>query len=310
MGFHMEEDFVVGGTIDNRTKGRTLLKIHFANHTSSLVTLQGNPCRDLAGSLWSFKNPHARMDEKPGEQCFFIPALCEGVVGRISYTIKRKVPILPPNEHYDLLFDPTKDDPPTKIAPVLELEWFSQKYKQVEIDCQQMTLELVEMAWSLSPEEAAADEAALNQIRSQFNPNGDDDDDWTTGFDENLELIEEYIDDEPEPHELEELCFLLVQEFIINTADGSDEKQELHNILKLQEQIAGAFSHHNHDGEFDDIPATIRLLTALLPLIDRTAQTAKFIAETTEQNLLHLKQGIISLRRDLLDELADPNPDQ
>lgn len=138
MGFHLEEEFIANGFIDNRVKGCTLIRINFTNPTSSLITLQGNPCHDLAGSQWAFRNPHAVMDDLPGEQRFFVPALCEGAVGRISHTQKREVPILPPDEHYDRLFDPDMDDPPTKIAPVLELEWFSQKYKQVEIDCSQI----------------------------------------------------------------------------------------------------------------------------------------------------------------------------
>lgn len=297
MGFHLEEEAIFDGSIDNRIKGRTLLRFNFTNHTSSLVTLQGNPCRDLAGSLWSFRNPHARMEEQPGAQYFFIPALCEGAVGRISYSKRRELPVLPPDEHYDRLFDDQQEDPPTRIAPVLELEWFSQEFKQVEIDCELMTLELVEMAWSLSAEEAKEGEAAIKQSRAETVHEGDD---WTTGFAEDMELMEEYIGDEPEPHEIEELCFIIVQEFVINTADGSEEKQELHtNLLKLQEQIGGAFIHLDDEGEFDDIPATVRLLTAVLPLLDRTAESARYLAETTYENLLSLKEGIITLRKDL-----------
>jgi hypothetical protein len=298
MGFHLEEEAIFDGSIDNRIKGRTLLRINFTNHTSSLVTLQGNPCRDLAGSLWTFRNPHAVMDEQPGAPYYFIPALCEGAVGRITYSRKREVPVLPPAEHYDRLFDDEQEDPPTRIAPVLELEWFSQKFKQVEIDCELMTLELVEMAWSLSPEEAAEGEATVKETRDEMlNESGD----WTNSFEDDLELIEEYLGDDPEPHELEELCFIIVQEFVINTADGSPEKQELHtHLLKLQEQIAGAFIHLDHDGEFGDIPATIRLLNAVLPLIDRTVECARFLAETTHEHLLELSHGIIALR----DELA------
>lgn len=297
MGFHLEEDAIIDGSIDNRIKGRTILRFNFTNHTSSLVTLQGNPCRDLAGSLWTFSNPDAEMHEKPGEQCYFIPALCEGAVGRISYSKKFRVRVLPPDEHFDRLFDNEKKDPPTKIAPVLEIEWFSQKFKQVEIDCEVMTLELVEMAWSLSPEEAAAGEIAVKQSRAET---VHDDDDWEAGFEEDMELIEEYLDEDPEPHELEELCFLIVQEFVINTADGSGDKEELHsNLLKLQEQIAGAFIYLNDEGEFDDIPATIRLLTAVLPLIERTAESARYLAASTYENLLNLKDGISLLRKEL-----------
>jgi hypothetical protein len=297
MAFHLEEEAIFDGSIDNRIKGRTILRFNFTNHTSSLVTLQGNPCRDLAGSLWSFRNPHARMEENPGEQCIFIPALCEGAVGRISYSKRRRVPILPPEEHYDRLFDSEQEDPPTMVAPVLEMEWFSQKFKQVEIECELMTLELVEMAWSLTPEEAAEGEAAVEQARAET---VHDDDDWAKGFEQDMELIEEYVGDDPEPHELEELCFLIVQEFVIHTADGSEEKQELHNnLLKLQEQIGDAFIHLDDEGGFDDIPATIRLLAGVLPLIDRTADSARYLAETTYENLLNLKEGIIALRKEL-----------
>lgn len=297
MGFHLEEAAIFDGSIDNRIKGRTLLRFNFTNHTSSLVTLQGNPCRDLAGSLWSFTNPHARMDEQPSAPHFFIPALCEGAVGRISYSKRCAVPILPPDEHYDRLFDSEKEDPLTNIAPVLELEWFSQKFKQVEIDCELMTLELIEMAWSLTAEEAAVGEAAIKQSRAETVHEGDD---WAAGFAEDMELIEEYVGEDPEPHEIEELCFIILQDFVNNTADGSEEKQELHtNLLKLQEQIGGAFIHLDYEGGFDDVPATIRLLNAVIPLLDRTAESARYHAETTHEFLLHLKEGIISLRKEL-----------
>ncbi|MEP2777650.1 MAG: hypothetical protein ABJQ29_09070 [Luteolibacter sp.] len=297
MGFHYEEECVADGIIDNRIKGRTILKINFTNRTSSLITLQGNPCRDLAGSLWRFRNPHARMDEIPGEPCFFIPALCEGIIGRVSYTKKREVPILPPDEHYERLFDDDQEDPPTRIAPVLELEWFSQKYQQVEIDCELMTLELVELCWALSAQEAAEGEAVVEQTREQFQRGAEDS---MAGFYEDMELIDEYVADDPDPHELEEACFLIVQEFVINSADGSDEKQELHsNLLKLQEQIALTFTYLDHDGNFTDIPATIRLLHAVIPFIDRAVSSAKYVAETTAELLLELREGIIALSNQL-----------
>lgn len=298
MGFHMEEEAIADGTIDNRMRGRTLIRINFTNHTSSLVTLQGNPFRDLAGSLWDFKNPHAVMEDLPGEQCFFIPALCEGAVGRISHTRKSEVPILPPDEHYDRLYDPEQDDPPTRLAPILELEWFSQKYKQVEIDCELITLELKEMAWSLSAEEAADGERLVKQTRAEIEHDAND----GSGFYEDMELVEEWLGDEPEPHDLEELCSIIVQEFIINSADDSAQKQALHSdLLKLQEQMNYTFVHFSHEGEFNDIPETIKLFGTLIPFIDRAAESAKFVAETTAEHLLQLRQGIINLRSELRD---------
>lgn len=76
------------------------------------------------------------------------------------------------------------------------------------------------------------------------------------------------------------------------------------DLLKLQEQMNGTFIHVNHDGDFDEIPETVSLLNTLIPFIDRAAESAKFIVETTAENLLHL-QGIINLR----DELASSHQD-
>ncbi len=297
MGFHFEEEHILGGSIDNRTKGKTVITINFTNHTSSLVTLQGNPCRDLAGSLWNFRHPFAKLDAEPGEPCFFIPPLCEGSVGHISYTRKTEVPVLPIDEHYDRLFDEDKEDPPMKIAPVLDLEWFSQKFGQVEVDCQQIALELVEMAWSLGEEEAAEGAQLVKKMREEVILKSQES---MAGFYEEMELIEEYVAEDPEPHGLEEQCFLIVQEFILNSADDSEEKLNLHSdLLKLQEQIAGAFIHYDGEGNFEDIPRTIKLLDGVLPFIERAATGAKSVTETTANLLEMLHMGVYALRERL-----------
>lgn len=295
MGFHLEEEFVLGGTIDNRVRGKTVIRLDLANHHSCLLTLQGNPCQDLAGSLWKFRNPHGRLHEKPGDPCFFIPSICEGKVGRISYTKRMEVPVLPSSEHYDRLFDEDLEDPPTQVKPVLELEWFSQKFRQVEVDCQQMTLELQEMVWTMTPEEAAEGERALRDTREEF-LGGSEDDFW-----EEMELVEEFVEEEVEPHKLEELCFLIVQEFVIRSSEATPEKEALHSeLLKLQEQIALAFMHWDGEGAFEDRADTVRLLGRLVPFIDRARESAKFVAETTVEMLEQLRAGVVRLR----DELA------
>lgn len=300
MGFHFEESAILSGSIDNRTKGTTVIRIDFANWTSSLITLQGNPARDLAGSQWKFENPYARRDEEAGPQCFFIPALCEGRVGRISYSRKSEVPVLPPDEHYDQLFDDDQEDPPLKTAPVLELEWFSPKFGQVEIDCQMMTLELIEMAWTLGVEEAAREEAEVEELRADTVLKGEEQ--MADVYDQ-LELIDEFVAEEVEPHELEEHCFLILQDFITNSADGSADKQTLRgDLIKLQEQMATAFSHHAGDGTFDDERETAKLLTGVLPFLDRALATATKTTPSTATHLLGLRESIVELR----DELSRP----
>jgi predicted class III extradiol MEMO1 family dioxygenase len=52
------------------------------------------------------------------------------------------------------IFTPEHAKVEMKVSPVLELEWFTSKFGQVEIDCERMTIELVEMVWALTAEEA------------------------------------------------------------------------------------------------------------------------------------------------------------
>ena len=285
---------VLGGSIDNRVKGKTVLKIDFTNHTSSLITLQGNPCRDLAGSLWKFSNPYAEKESAPGEQCHFIPALCEGTIGRVSYSRRQEVPVMPPDEYLETIFTPEHAKVEMKISPVLELEWFTPKFGQVEIDCERMTVELVEMVWALTAEEAAEGEDLADHVRLEQMVEGEDMDGY-------IEDIEDYLDHDPEPHEIEEKCFLIVQNFVINSADDSEQKKELHgNLTKLQKQLAGAFSYYDDvEDSFDDAPKTIALLSGVLPFIDRASESAKFVAEMTFELLAGLRESVIALRDEL-----------
>jgi len=292
MGLHYEERGIGDGTIDNRTRGTTILKINFTNHTSSLITLQGDLCRDLAGSFWKFSNPFAEMEEKKGV-AFSAPSLSEGSVGRITYSRKKNVPQLPPEEHYDMLFDDEEGEPPTKVAPVLELEWFTPKFGQVEVDCERMTLELVEMVWAMTEKENEREEQIVNEKREEVLLNGED-------FRDELDLLDDYEEDEPEPHQLEEQCFLIVQEFVVNSADGSEGKKELYeDLLKLQEQVAESFVYLNYEGGFDEVPETVKLLGAVLPFIDRATVSAQFVATITHTHLLELREGIGALREAL-----------
>lgn len=285
---------MLGGSIDNRVKGKTALKIDFTNHTSSLIMLQGNPSRDLAGSLWNFTNPYARMESLPGEQCPFIPALCEGSIGRVSYSWKKKVPVMPPDEYLETIFTPEHDKVEMKVSPVLELEWFTTKFGQIEIDCDRMTVELVEMGWTMTEEEAAIEKGLVHESRLEHGVEGED-------FDGNLERIEEYLDHDPEPHEIEEKCFLIVQEFVINSADDSEQKKELHrDLTKLQDKMAGAFVYYDDEEDsFDNAPKTIALLSEVLPFIDRASVSAKFVTEMTFELLNGLRESVLALRDEL-----------
>lgn len=284
MTMHSERERVMDGSIDNRERGKTLITIRFTNHSSSRITLYGNPCRDLAGSLWKFRNPEGKLDEKAGATASILPEVESGLVGHISYARKAEIPILPMERGPDGFLVEPPGDQPTRLVPILEMEWFSEDEGQVEFCYEGLTMELVEMVWSMTAEEAEMEREEVEEARERF----DDD-----------------FEEEIEPHELEELCFLIVQEFVINSADDSEEKQELHrDLLGLQEQVAVAFVYYTNEGTFEDAPATVKLLGGLLPLIDRAAENARFAAETTAELLLQLREGIVALR-DVLAQARD-----
>ena len=301
MGFHCEEEHIASGSIDNRTKGRTLITIHFTNQTSSLVTLEGNPCRDLAGSLWNFKNPDAEMEVYPGEQCYFIPCFCDGKVGRISYSRKRKVSLLSPDDLLDWVADETKGAPPMKFAPTLDLEWFTEDFGRVEIDCSGMTLELEEMVWSLSAEEAAEQERLIDQERERYEAIAEES---VEGYYGEMDYEDDdHFDSDPDLHNLEEFCFLIVQEFTLNSADDTPEKKSLNNaLLELQEKVAEAFTYYEGDGIFDEPTWTVAKLGELIPVLDQVEADSKYLAATTSEFLGQLRDGILRLRDELVRE--------
>lgn len=267
------------GSIDNREKGKTLITIRFTNHTSSMVTLYGNPCRDLAGSLWNFRNPEGKLEAQAGARASILPEVVSGIVGHISFARKEEIPILPMERGPDGFLVEPPGDQPARLVPILDMEWFSKDEGQVEFCYEGLIMELVEMVWAMTAEEAEMEREEIEEARERF----DDD-----------------FEEEIEPHELEERCFLIVQEFVINSADDSEQKQELHrNLLELQEQVARAFAYYTNEGTFEDAPATVRLLGGVLPLIDRAAENAKFVAETTAELLLQLREGLEALRDEL-----------
>ena len=79
----------------------------------------------------------------------------------------------------------------------------------------------------------------------------------------------------------------------------SIEGNRINSVPELQEQVARAFIYYTNEGTFEDSPATVRLLSGVLPLIDRAAENAKFVAETTVELLLQLREGLEALRDEL-----------
>ena len=155
-------------------------------------------------------------------------------------------------------------------------------------------VELVEMGWVMTDEEAKRQEAEVEERREAMIMADEQD------FEAGMELTEEYLAEEVEPHELEELCFLVIQNFVVKRAEMRGETEGLHSdLLKLQEQIALAFMHWDGEGDFDDEVDTVRLLEILIPFIDRAIESAKFASEETVQWLEQLRDGVTHLRDQL-----------
>lgn len=158
MAFRIE-DSVVGGEIDNRTKGTVTGKIWVIGRKEPvLLRLRGNAHPDLAGCLLTFKNP------KPGPVHREIACLHPdqtGTIGDLTASRKCRVFDIPGDEAYRMCKRGEK--PPEHLANVLYLEWFSQKNGRVVIEGPDWNLELSAPEWTPTPEdeEQRAREAAL-----------------------------------------------------------------------------------------------------------------------------------------------------
>lgn len=162
MAWRIDEQ-VIRGEIDNRTRGKTTGRIWFVGRDKPVVlSLDGNPWRDLAGHVLSFSNP----TPKPG-----LPdGLAEeqhGSVGDITASRKVKIPDVPIEEVMELC---RQGRPfPWHWGNTLYLEWYGAHNGRVVIETAAFTLKLEGApAWSMSEKDEIAQRCANAEAMTGF----------------------------------------------------------------------------------------------------------------------------------------------
>lgn len=139
-------DSVIRGEIDNRVKGIVRGKLRL-NGLAGPVTLEleGNACPDLAGCLLEFRNP-AKTFPMP-KKLKFNP-LQRGKIGNLTASQKARVLTIPDEEAFEMM--DRGENPPTRMANALYLEWFSEGNGRVVIESANFELNISAPEWRLT----------------------------------------------------------------------------------------------------------------------------------------------------------------
>ena len=176
MALRVTEESVVRGTVDNREKGVTKVRMEFADGFVTSLRLKGNPYRDLGGRLMTFENPAA--DRALAHQEHLL-AVDDGVTGDITASRKVRVPLIPIQDFY--LARKRGETPPEEWRNSLYLEWYTRKRGRCLLEAAGFTMRIEEAAWEMTDEEdgrAKADAATalrnfMDLLGSQAAPVGD-----------------------------------------------------------------------------------------------------------------------------------------
>ena len=141
---------VVRGEIDNRVKGQIVGKIWLLGRKDPVVlNLEGNGYRDVAGSLFVFKNP----DPQPADEHVDLFPEQVGSVG--DYTASRKVRAFDVPMDQALSMIRRGEKPAEHWANSLYLEWFSTRNGRVVIESHDYETKIVDTVWSLDEQSEA-----------------------------------------------------------------------------------------------------------------------------------------------------------
>ena len=155
MAWHIEEA-VIGGEIDNRTRGRVTGRLWLAGCPHPItLDLVGNAWRDLAGRRMIFTNPERPVQPLTPEQSAQLAADQRGWVGDITASRREKIPDVPAEEVMRCLA--AGKAYPWHWGNTLHLEWYDETNGRVVLESAKLLLTISpEVAWELTVEEEAA----------------------------------------------------------------------------------------------------------------------------------------------------------
>lgn len=166
MAWRIEEQ-VVRGEVDNRDKGLVTGRIWFSQVAEPVIlSLKGNPWRDLAGHRLSFVNP--RPLPPPAGMIHHDQS---GFVGDITASRKVKIPDCTPEELSAHIR--AKTPFPWHWGNSLYLEWYSERNGRVLIETADFDLNITtEPTWLMTEEDEAlqklANAAALRDFMDRL----------------------------------------------------------------------------------------------------------------------------------------------
>ena len=161
MALRIEPESISHGSVCNREKGATVLTLEFANGRTVTAELQGNPYRDMAGRILSFRHP------APDPEAHVHDGLASqhhGHTGDITASRKVKVPTIPLTEIYK---NPKCEGGnfPHTWKNSLYLEWYSRENGRVVLEASEFELTVTDPAWEMSEtEETEAREQAAKAL--------------------------------------------------------------------------------------------------------------------------------------------------
>jgi hypothetical protein len=148
MAFRVTEESVVRGSVDNREKGVTTVRMEFADGFVTSLRLKGNPYRDLGGRLMAFENP--TVDRALVHQDHLLHE-GSGLTGDITASRKVRVPLIPIEDFY--LARKRGETPPEEWRNSLYLEWYTLKRGRCVLEATTFTMRIEEAAWEMTDEE-------------------------------------------------------------------------------------------------------------------------------------------------------------
>jgi hypothetical protein len=168
MAWHIH-DSVIRGEIDNRVKGIVRGRLWLNGLTEPVhLDLQGNARPDLAGCLLRFENPGKTFPMRKRPE--FNP-LQKGRIGELTASQKVQIFTVPDKVAFKMI--DRGEDPPSRTANALYLEWFSEGNGRVVVESADFKLTISTPEWRLTEEEEkqriADTEAGWDMFSRQLN---------------------------------------------------------------------------------------------------------------------------------------------
>ncbi len=148
MAVRLDENSITQGSIDNRTRGETFIKLAFTDGYYTEITLSGNPYRDIAGRLVTLL--HTNPDEALAHERALVP-IDTGAAGDITAARKVKAPTISLKETGEYYLKKKKI--PYVWKNSLYLEWYTLNGGRCVLEATELQITSSEPEWIMTDDE-------------------------------------------------------------------------------------------------------------------------------------------------------------